>query len=37
VGLYDPASGQRLPVLGDKGQLTGYGILVTQLEITGKP
>ena len=36
VGLYDPASGQRLPVLGDKGQVTGDGILVTQLEIAGK-
>ncbi len=36
VGLYDPVSGQRLPVLDDKGQVTGDGILVTQLEIVGK-
>jgi len=36
VGLYDPISGQRLPVLDDKGQVTGDGILVTQLEIAGK-
>jgi hypothetical protein len=36
VGLYDPISGQRLPVLDDKGQVTGDRILVTQLEIAGK-
>jgi hypothetical protein len=36
VGLYDPVSGQRLPVLDDKGQVTGDRILVTQLEIAGK-
>ena len=36
VGLYDPASGQRLPVLDDKGQVTGDRVLVTQLEIAGK-
>ena len=36
VGLYDAASGQRLPVLDDKGQVTGDRILVTQLEIADK-
>jgi hypothetical protein len=33
VGLYDPATGRRLPVVNDKGEITGDRVVVTRVQV----
>ncbi len=37
VGLYDPATGQRLPVLNTQGQIVGDRVIIGSLEVVDRP